>query len=106
MPADVHIVLNTCPDMDTAQHIAGSLVEEKLAACVNIIDGIHSVYQWKGKVHTDGEVLLLIKSPVARFSALQDRLRELHPYELPEIVAVPITDGLPEYLTWASEPGR
>ena len=106
MPADAHIVINTCPDTETAQRIAASLVEENLAACVNIIDNVRSVYRWQGRLQNDGEVLLLIKSPVSRFSALQDWLQELHPYELPEIVAVPITDGLPGYLSWINNPDQ
>lgn len=106
MSADAHIVLNTCPDTDTAQHIAGILVEENLAACVNIIGNVRSVYRWQNQIQNDSEVLLLIKSPVSRFSALRDRLQELHPYELPEIVSVPISDGLPEYLAWINNPDQ
>lgn len=97
---DVHIVLTTCPDKETAQTLARTLVEQNLAACVNIIDGIQSIYRWKDDIQDDSELLLIIKSPVECFPALQDRLLELHPYELPEIVTVPVTDGLPGYLDW------
>ncbi|MDH5631524.1 MAG: divalent-cation tolerance protein CutA [Gammaproteobacteria bacterium] len=96
----VHIVLTTCPNRDTAQTLAKTLVEQNLAACVNIIDGVRSVYKWNGGIQDDAELLLLIKSPVEHFPVLRDRLLELHPYELPEIVTVPVTDGLAGYLDW------
>ena len=98
------IVLTTCPDAGTAGRIARALVEEQLAACVNILPPMHSVYRWKGQVEEAGEQLLLIKCSSARFPALRERLRTLHPYELPEIVAIPILDGLPEYLAWINHP--
>lgn len=104
MTANAHIVINTCPDSETAQSLARVLVEENLAACVNIIDGMRSIYRWNGVLQNDDEVLLLIKSGVEQFSALCERLKELHPYELPEIVAVPISTGLPEYLDWLIHP--
>jgi len=92
--------LTTCPNRDTAQTLAKTLVEQNLAACVNIIDGVRSVYKWNGGIQDDAELLLLIKSPVEHFPVLRDRLLELHPYELPEIVTVPVTDGLAGYLDW------
>lgn len=98
------IVLTTCPDAETAGRIARALVEERLAACVNILPPMRSVYRWKGQVEEANEQLLVIKSVTAQFTALRDRLRALHPYELPEIVAVPILDGLPEYLAWLNHP--
>lgn len=98
------IVLTTCPDAETAGRIARALVEERLAACVNILPPMRSVYRWKGQVEEASEQLLVIKSVSAQFAALRDRLRALHPYELPEIVAVPILDGLPEYLAWLNHP--
>lgn len=94
------IVLNTCPDAETARRIAGALVERRLAACVNIVAGIESVYQWQGKVASDNEYLLVIKSNHDCYAALEQTLQALHPYELPEIVAVPIEIGLPAYLDW------
>ena len=98
------IVLTTCPDEACAERIARTLVEEGLAACVNILPPMRSIYRWKGKIEAASEQLLVIKSTVVRFPALRDRLRSLHPYELPEIIAVPIADGLPEYLAWLNNP--
>ena len=100
------IVLTTCPDQAIAEQIAQTLVTEGLAACVNILPAMHSIYTWKGKMHSATEHLLLIKSQTRRYPALQDRLRALHPYELPEIIAVPITHGLPDYLTWLTLPDK
>ena len=97
------IVLTTCPDEACAERIARALVEEGLAACVNILPPMRSVYRWKGKIEDATELLLVIKSTVARFPAIRERLRDLHPYELPEIIAVPIVDGLPEYLAWLNK---
>lgn len=98
------IVLTTCPDAASAERIARTLVEEDLAACVNILPPMRSVYRWKGKIENASEQLLVIKSAAARFPAIRDRLRSLHPYELPEIIAVPIVDGLPAYLAWLNHP--
>lgn len=98
------IVLTTCPDAEAAGRIARALVEENLAACVNILPPMRSVYRWKGKIEEASEQLLVIKIAGARFPAVMDRIRALHPYELPEIVALPITDGLPEYLAWLNQP--
>ena len=100
------IVLTTCPDAVSAERIARALVEEGLAACVNILPPMRSIYRWKGKIGDATEQLLVIKSTVARFPAIRDRLRTLHPYELPEIIAVPIADGLPEYLAWLNHPEK
>lgn len=102
MTANVLLTLCTCPDDATALRIAEALVSEGLAACVNRVPGLTSVYLWQDKIEHDAETLLLIKTTDARFEALAARLRELHPYELPEIVAVPVTRGLPEYLQWVS----
>ena len=98
------IVLTSCPDEACAERIARTLVEEGLAACVNILPPMRSIYRWKSKIEDAAEQLLVIKSAVARFPAIRDRLRTLHPYELPEIIAVPIADGLPEYLAWLNHP--
>ncbi len=103
MRANHSLVLCTCPDQDTAIGIGERLVEERLAACVNLLPGVTSVYRWQGKLQRDNENLLLIKTTGDRFEALSTRLRQLHPYDLPEIIAVPITDGLPDYLSWVSE---
>jgi periplasmic divalent cation tolerance protein len=93
----------TCPDESTASTIAEALVAEELAACANQIPGIRSVYRWQGKIEHDEEVLLIIKTTEERFDALVQRLRELHPYDLPEIIAVQVTHGLPDYLQWVNK---
>lgn len=102
MSAEILLALCTCPDDAVAEDIARALVHERLAACVNRIPGLTSVYRWQGRVEQDRETLLLIKTTDARFAALASRLRELHPYDLPEIIAIPVTKGLPEYLQWVS----
>lgn len=94
------LCFSTCPDVETAAKIARVLVEEQLAACVNRLPGVLSTYRWQGEIHEDAEVLLMIKTTRARFEALRGRLAELHPYEVPELVAVEIADGLPAYLDW------
>ena len=90
----------TCPDAESARRIAEALVGERLAACVNRLPGIMSTYRWQGVVTTDREELLLIKTTAARFQALLERLLALHPYELPELVAVPVERGHGAYLDW------
>lgn len=99
---DVLVCLCTCPDRATGQRIAEALVGEQLAACVNLLPGIHSVYRWHGAVEHADEVLLLAKTTRARMDALQARLLELHPYELPELLAVEAAGGLPAYLDWVA----
>jgi periplasmic divalent cation tolerance protein len=98
--AESLVVLCTCPDEVTAQRLARSLVEEGLAACVNAIPNIASTFRWEDKVQEDREVLLLIKSSSAIYARLEARIQALHPYELPEIVAVPIVRGSAAYLDW------
>ena len=100
MSTDAILVFCTCPDEACAARIARGLVEERLAACVNRIPGMISTYRWKGEIHDEGEVLLLIKSTRERFAALRDRILALHPYELPEIIAVDIASGHAPYLDW------
>lgn len=104
--AAVLLCLSTCPDAETAARIARVLVEEHLAACVNRVPGIASTYCWQGKIHDDTEVLLLIKTTRERFDALRTRLVELHPYELPELIALGIADGHAPYLDWISAATR
>ena len=96
------ITFCTCPDQASADRIADAIVAERQAACVSQIPGLTSVYQWEGKIERDAETLLLIKTTDSRFDALAARLRALHPHELPEIIATPISRGLPEYLQWVS----
>lgn len=94
------LVLNTCPDRETAGTIARALVEQGLAACVNVVPGIESVYRWQDRIETEAEALLLIKTRARAYSRLEAALRRLHPYELPEIIAVSIDGGISEYLSW------
>jgi len=93
-------VFNTCNSAEIASSIAETLVNKKLAACVNIVNGIESVYQWQGKIEHDQEILLIIKTRQALFSQLEQTIQELHNYELPEIIAVPISSGEKNYLNW------
>lgn len=94
------VVLCSCPEGDFAAQLATTLVTESLAACVNRLPGVISNYRWEGDVQEDRETLLVIKSTRARLPALAERVRELHPYELPEVVAVPVMGGLDGYLDW------
>jgi periplasmic divalent cation tolerance protein len=94
------ITLCTCPNKETAEKIARLLVVDKLAACVNILPNITSIYSWQGQIETTDEQLLIIKSPQTNYQAIETAIRSHHPYELPEIIAVPIERGLPEYINW------
>jgi periplasmic divalent cation tolerance protein len=100
MSSELCLVLSSCPDDETARTLAEGLVAEHLAACVNILSGMVSVYLWKGALETSAERLLLIKTREDLFASVQAYLVDKHPYELPEIIAVPIVDGLPAYLDW------
>jgi periplasmic divalent cation tolerance protein len=97
---DKRIVFTTAGSEDEALKIAHHLVEHQLAACVNIVPRIQSVYRWQGKVESSEEWLLVIKTSVERFPAVRDAIRELHSYDLPECIAVSIDDGSGEYLDW------
>lgn len=99
---DFIVTLCTCPDQTTAETIAHLLVDGKHAACVNILPGITSIYRWKDQMETAAEHLLVIKSKAEYFSAIENAIRSHHPYELPEIIAMPISAGHPEYLNWIS----
>ena len=94
------LVLTNLPDRAIADRLADSLVEQRLAACVNILAPCRSAYRWKGAVQHDEEHPMLIKTTAERYSALEAAIRAMHPYELPEIVAVRIEHGLPAYLAW------
>lgn len=97
------LILSTCPDTETAARIAHALVEERLAACVNRVSGVASTYRWQGEVLEDAEVLLLIKTTRERFEALRARLLELHPYDVPELIALDIVGGHTPYLDWIAQ---
>lgn len=99
---DALLVLTSLPDAESARALAEHLVAERLAACANILAPCQSVYRWQGKVEEAREVPLLIKTTEARYAALEAAIRARHPYELPEIVAVPLSHGLPAYLDWVA----
>ena len=101
MPTDEYImVLTTCNSSEISSLIADTLISDKLAACVNIIKGVESVYQWQGKIEHDNEILLIIKTRQSLFSRIEQSIQKLHNYELPEIIAVPIKIGEKNYLNW------
>src|SRR5512134_953964 len=97
---DALVVLVTTPDAAKAAEIARILVEERLAACGNVLPGLRSVYRWEGKVHDEGEALLLLKTTRARFEALRARVVALHPYQVPEVMALAVEAGDAPYLGW------
>ena len=98
MADEALIVLTTWPDAKSARAAARALVEEKLAACGNIVLGMESIYRWEGAVETSAEVLSIFKTTVARYAQLEARIKALHSYEVPEIIALRVADGLPAYL--------
>ncbi|MCB1758971.1 MAG: divalent-cation tolerance protein CutA [Gammaproteobacteria bacterium] len=100
MPSEILLVYCTCPDATTAAGIANELVDQGLAACVNQLPGITSTYLWQGVREQASEHLLLIKSSADRYPALEQAILASHPYELPEIIAVSVSRGLPDYLHW------
>ena len=106
MKEDVVALLVTAPDEETGRRIARALVEERLAACVNVLPGVHSIYRWKGAVEEASEVMLVAKTRAERAGLLAARVRALHPYELPEVVALPVTDGSRAYLRWVIAESR
>ncbi len=97
------LVLTTTDSAELAQRIASALVEVGQAACVNIVPGIRSIYRWEGKVCEEGEWLLVIKSVAEQFDAVRSHIRRLHTYQLPEVIAVPVISGDPDYLRWLGE---
>jgi periplasmic divalent cation tolerance protein len=98
--SEARVVLMTAPDSEQAAAWARTLVEERLAACVNLVPGLHSVYRWEGKVEEAQEVLLVAKTAADRCAALAARLEALHPYELPELLVLPVSGGSDRYLAW------
>ena len=98
--SEMLVILCTCPDEATASQLAGGLVGEQLAACVNILPGIRSIYHWQGKISDDAEVLMVIKSLTSRFEELESWLLNHHPYDIPEIVALPVSRVSAEYRAW------
>jgi periplasmic divalent cation tolerance protein len=100
IPSEPIVVLTTCPDEAVAARIGRDLVESGLAACVSRVGPVHSIYRWQGAIQDEPEVLLVIKTVTTRYSELEMRLKSLHPYEVPEIIALPVTRGSADYLAW------
>lgn len=103
---NARIVFCTCPDAATASGLARTLVDERLAACVNVIGGVVSTYRWQEGVHVDDEALLVIKTTADRLDAMQSRLTALHPYENPEVIAIEPSEGAAPYLAWLERETR
>jgi periplasmic divalent cation tolerance protein len=103
MSEKVLLALSTFPDQETAREISNELVTKKLAACANILPGVESIYRWKEQIESGNETLVLFKLSEDRQSEFHEKLRSLHPYEVPEIIFVPVSTGLPEYLRWVTE---
>ncbi len=103
----VIVVLVTCPSRAAARRIARTLVEQRLAACVNIVSApVHSIYRWQGKIEQARELLLIIKTVRSRWKAVLQQVRSLHSYQVPEILALPVGEGLPAYLRWVRQSCR
>ncbi|HJW38539.1 MAG TPA: divalent-cation tolerance protein CutA [Candidatus Udaeobacter sp.] len=103
MTEKILLAFSTFPDAETARRISNQLVIEKFAACANILPSVESIYRWKEKIETANETLVLFKLSENRQAAFQEKLRSLHPYEVPEMVFVPVASGLPDYLRWVAE---
>ena len=102
MADEILLALSTFPDAETAQRIAEQLVREHFVACANILPSVQSVYEWQGRLEKTEETVVFLKTTSTRWPDLQVKLKSIHPYDVPEIVAVRISDGLPEYLRWVS----
>mgnify|MGYP000417966741 FL=1 len=102
----IQLILTTAPDADIAASLAHQLVESGLAACVKQLAPCQSTYRWQGQIESTTEIPLMIISDASRYAALEAWLKEAHPYDLPEIIALPCTNGLPEYLSWVNESTR
>jgi periplasmic divalent cation tolerance protein len=103
MAEKILLALSTFPDAETARRISNQLVTEKFAACANILSAVESIYRWREKIETGSETLVLFKLSEDGQTAFQQKLRLLHPYEVPEVIFVPISSGLPEYVRWVAE---
>jgi periplasmic divalent cation tolerance protein len=100
---DVEVVFITAPDPEVGERLARALVEERLAACVNVVSGVRSIYRYEGQIHDDSEVLLIVKTRSDRAGLLESRVRALHPYDLPELIRIPLAGGSAAYLEWVRE---
>lgn len=103
MAEKIVLVISTFPDAEIARRISNQLVSERFAACANILPSVESIYRWKEKIESGNETLVFFKVSEDRQSAFQDKLRSLHPYDVPEIIFISLAGGLPEYLRWVSE---
>ena len=103
MAEKILLALSTFPDAEIARRISNQLVSERFAACANILPSVESIYRWKDKIESGNETLVFFKLSEDRQSAFQEKLRSLHPYEVPEIVFVPVASGLTDYLRWVAE---
>jgi periplasmic divalent cation tolerance protein len=100
MDPDFLLLRCTCPTREAASAIATALIEERLAACVNQLPGVKSLYRWEGRVEDDDELMLLIKTTASQYPAVEAMIRSLHPYEVPEIIGIPLTIGSDAYFDW------
>lgn len=100
--SDVRVVLCACPP-DHAERIARTVLEERLVACVNVVSGVKSLYWWKGEIQNDPEALLVIKTPTTQYAKLEQRLLEIHPYDVPEVLSLDVVDGSRSYISWVKE---
>jgi periplasmic divalent cation tolerance protein len=100
MPIDVRTILLTAPDVDTAERLGRALVEERLAACANVVPGVVSIFRWRGEVQREAEALVIVKTTAARVEAVRARVVALHPYDVPEVLVLPVLGGHEPYLQW------
>ncbi len=103
MTEKILLALSTFPDAETVRRISNELVAQKFVACANILPSVESIYTWKGKIEKADETLVFFKLSEDRQTAFQEKLRSLHPYDVPEIIFVPISSGLPDYLRWVAD---
>ncbi len=103
MAAEVLLVISTFPDAETAERISRALVTDKLAACANIMPAVRSIYRWQGNIEEAAEIMVFFKTTADGYAALERRVKELHPYDVPEIIALPVSRGLSGYLGWVQE---
>ena len=106
MAEETLVILTTWPSAESAREAARILIEARLAACANIIPGVESIYRWKDAIETSAETLVIFKATMGSYPRFEARLKELHPYEVPEVVALRPTDGLPAYMRWVEENTR
>lgn len=102
-PTTAILMMTNCPDRETASQLARQLLEQQLAACVNILPGMRSMYHWQGEIESADEVALLIKTTKLRYAQLEQTIKALHPYQVPEIIALPIVAGSSDYLHWITQ---